>query len=128
VRTIEQSREYVESRFAKSYKNFGFGMWAVQLKETNELIGVCGFVKRDGLPDADIGFAFLPEFERKGYAFESASAAMRYGKDILHLPRILAITSIDNVGSQRLLEKICFKFERLISLSNDSEQLKLFSS
>jgi len=128
VRTVEQARDYIESRFTESYKRFGFAMWAVVLKETGDLIGLCGFVKRDGLPDADIGFAFLPQFERQGYGFETASAAMRYGRETLNLPRVLAITSIDNVSSQKLLEKIGLQFERLISLPNDTEALKIFST
>lgn len=128
VRTVDEARDYIESRFTASYRKFGFGMWAVVLKETGELVGVCGFVKRDSLPEADIGFAFLPQFKKKGYAFESAKAAMRYGADVLKLPRVLAITSIDNASSQKLLEKIGLKFERIISLAGGAEELKLFSS
>ncbi len=128
VRTIAEARDYIESRFTKSYQQFGFGMWAVELKETETLIGICGFVKRDSLPDADIGFAFLPQFEKKGYAFESANAIMKYGSDVLNLKRVLAITSPDNESSERLLEKLGFKFERLTKLPPDAEELKLFSS
>lgn len=128
VRNVTQAREYIESRFTESYKKFGFGMWAVELKETKAPIGICGFVKRDTLPDADIGFAFLPQFCGKGYAFESAVAVMKYGRDVLNLKRVLAITSQDNENSGRLLEKINFKFERLIKLPHETEELKLFSS
>jgi RimJ/RimL family protein N-acetyltransferase len=128
VRTLEQSREYIESRFTASYEKFGFGMWAVVSKESGEIMGVCGFVRREGLPEADIGFAFLPQFEGKGYAFEAASAIMRYGRDVLKLPRVLAITSMDNTRSQRLLEKIGLKYERIVSLPGSTEELKLFST
>ena len=128
IRTVDGAAEYIESRFTDSYRKFGFGMWAVELKETGTPIGICGFVKRDSLPDADIGFAFLPQFEKKGYAFESADAAMDYGKDVLGLKRVLAITSQENESSVRLLEKINFKFERLIKLPHSDEELKLFSS
>jgi len=128
VRTVEQARDYIESRFTESYKKFGFGMWAVELKETNATVGICGFVKRDSLPDADIGFAFLPQFERKGYALESANGAMEYGRNVLNLNPVLAITSKDNESSGRLLGKLNFKFERLITLPGDVEELKLFSS
>ena len=129
VRDLEQAREYIESRFTENYKRFGYAMWAVVLKETNQTIGVCGFVRRDTLPDADIGFAFLPQFERKGYAFECASAVLRYGREKLNLRRVLAITSKDNEASGRLLGKLAFKFERLIKMSHDdNEELKLFSS
>lgn len=128
VRTIDEAREYIASRFTESYIKFGFGMWAVELKETNAAMGICGFVKRESLPDADIGFALLPQFEKRGYAYESAAAAMKYGADVLKFPRVLAITSQNNTSSQKLLEKIGLKFERLISLPNDAEKLKLFSS
>jgi len=125
VRTISEARDYIENRFRESYKQFGFGMWAVELKETGTPVGICGFVKRDFLPDADIGFAFLPQFCSQGYAFESANASMNYGRDILGLLRVVAITSQDNESSGRLLEKINFKFERLIKLPHSEEELKL---
>jgi RimJ/RimL family protein N-acetyltransferase len=128
VRDLEQSREFIENRFRASYTTFGFGLWTVELKETGTPSGICGFVKRDSLPDADIGFAFLPQFEKKGYAFESAAASMKYGRDVLGLKHVLAITSQNNESSGRLLEKIGFKFESLIKLSPDEEELKLFSS
>ena len=128
VRTIDEARDYIASRFTESYQKFGFGMWAVELKLTNQRIGICGFVKRDSLPDADIGFAFLPQYERKGYAFESALAALEYGTNSLNLKRVLAITSKDNESSGKLLGKLNFKFERLIALPGDDEELKLFST
>jgi [ribosomal protein S5]-alanine N-acetyltransferase len=128
VRTIDEASNYIETRFTESYKKYGFGLWAVELKETSQPVGICGFVKRDSLPDADIGFAFLPQFEKKGFAYESAAAVMKYGRDVLKLKRVLAITSQDNESSVRLLEKINFKFERLIALPPEREELKLFSS
>lgn len=128
IRTVEQSREFVETRFRASYRQFGYGLWAVELKETSESIGICGFVKRDALPEADIGFALLPQFERKGYAFEAASATMKYGEEKLNLKRVLAITSKDNAASGKLLEKLGFAFERFVKMTDDAEELKLFSS
>lgn len=128
VRTLQAARDYIESRFIESYKQFGFGMYAVELKDNQSPVGICGFVKRDSLPDADIGFAFLPQFEKKGYAFETADALMKYGRDVLALRRVLAITSQSNESSIKLLEKINFKFERLIKISPDAEELNLFSS
>lgn len=128
VRDLEQTREYIESRFTKSYNQFNFGMWLVELKETSEPIGMCGFVKRDSLPDADIGFAFLPQFERKGFGFESADSVLKFGRDSLNITRVLAIVSQDNQNSEKLLLKLGFAFERLITMPNDEEKLKLFSS
>ena len=120
VRSVEAAREYIENRFNESYRKFGFGMWAVELKDSGTPIGICGFVKRDTLPDADIGFAILPQFEGKGYALESAVGVMGYGGDVFQFKRVLAITTKDNESSGRLLGKLDFKFGRLIVL-NDEE-------
>lgn len=128
VRTIDEAREYIESRFTESYRKFNFGMWLIELKKTTEPIGICGFVRRDSLPDADIGFALLPQFERKGYAFETAEAVLRYGREKLNLRRVLAITSPDNEASGKLLGKLDFTFERLIEMPTGAETLKLFAS
>jgi RimJ/RimL family protein N-acetyltransferase len=128
VRSIEEARKFIENRFRQSYREHGFGLYAVEIKETNAPIGICGFVRRESLPDADIGFAFLPQYEKKGYAFESADAVMKYGREVLGLKRVLAITSQNNENSGKLLAKINFKFERLIELPHDAEELKLFSS
>lgn len=126
VRTTEDARQYILSRFVVSYEKFGYGFYLVELKPDKTPIGICGLVKRDTLPDADVGFAFLPEYWSQGYAFESAQAVMDYARNDLKLERILAITSKDNHSSGKLLNKIGLKFERLISVNG--EELKLFST
>jgi RimJ/RimL family protein N-acetyltransferase len=142
VRNLDDAREFIENRYRASYRNHGYGLYAVELKPEanvpaiqnpkseiqNQIIGMCGFVRRETLPDADIGFAFLPQFERRGYAFESASAVMEYGRERLGLKRVLAITSLDNESSGRLLAKLGFKFDGVITLAGDPEEIKLFSS
>lgn len=126
VRTVEHAREYIAARFTTSYRDNGFGLWVVELRTDATPIGLCGFVSRKELPDPDIGFALLPQFERQGYAYEAADAAMRYGSKTLRLPRVLAITTLDNESSGRLLKKIGLTFAREIELGN--EVLKLFST
>lgn len=127
VRTAAQSLEFIENRFRASYKKFGYGLWAIELKEAGAAIGICGFVKRDFLPDADLGFALLPQFERRGYTFEAANQSMLYGREQLNLTRVLAITSKINEPSGKLLEKLGFTFERFIEMPNTGEAIKLFS-
>lgn len=129
VRNAEQAREFIENRFRKSYTENGFGLYLVKLKDDNKKlsIGISGFVKRDTLPDADLGFAFLPPFEQKGYAIESAIALMKYGRETLKLNRVLAITTQNNHSSVKLLGKLGFEFDSLIKMPHDEEELKLFS-
>ena len=128
VRNEADALRYIQDGPVASYEKFGFGLYLVQLKQDGVPIGMCGLLKRDSLPDVDVGFAFLPAYWSQGYAFESASAVMNYGRDVLGIKRIVAITSLDNVASIRLLEKLGFKFERLIKLSEDQSEVRLFGS
>jgi RimJ/RimL family protein N-acetyltransferase len=126
VRNLDDARAYLLNGPIASYTRYGFGLYHTSLKETGEPIGMCGLLKRDALPDVDVGFAFLPKFWRQGYAAESAAAALRHGKSDFGITRVLAITSPDNLGSIRTLEKIGFRFERMIRLTEDSPEINLF--
>jgi RimJ/RimL family protein N-acetyltransferase len=128
VRNSADAVRYIQTGPIASYERFGFGLYLVELKETGASIGICGLLKRDSLPDVDVGFAFLPSYWSQGYAFESASAVMTYGREVLGLRRIVAITSLDNDASIRLLERIGLRFEGLIKLSADQSEVRLFSS
>src|SRR5688572_10374518 len=57
VRTTEEARSYIVSGPLESYSRHGFGLYLVELKETGEPLGICGLLKRESLPDADLGFA-----------------------------------------------------------------------
>src|SRR6185295_1504038 len=126
VRNTEDAIRYIQTGPLASYERFGFGLYLVALKESGVSIGMCGLIKRDSLPDVDVGFAFLPEYWSQGYAFEAANAVMNYGREVLGLSRIVAITSLDNVASIKLLEKVGLKFERLIKLDEDQPEVRLF--
>jgi len=128
VRNLEDARQYILNGPVASYAQNGFGLFIVQLKANQVPLGMCGLLKRETLQDVDIGFAFLPDFWNKGYAFESAAGVLSYAKDVLKLPRIVAITNKDNDASGKLLEKLGLHFDRLIKLSDDKAELKLFVS
>lgn len=128
VRTLEDARAYILNGPVEMYSRLGFGLYLVELKGKGRPIGMCGLIKRDSLEDVDIGFAFLPQYWGKGYAYEAASAVMAYGVDVLSLKRIVAITSVDNESSARLLEKLGLRFEGMIKLSNDAEEVRLFGT
>ena len=128
VRTVEDAATFIENLIRKSYRDNGYGHYVVHLRDDPTPMGTCGYVRRDSLPDPDIGFAFLPQFEKRGYAFESADAVLKYGLEVLGFKRVLAITTPDNESSGRLLEKLGFSFDRLIKLASGDEELKLFSS
>jgi RimJ/RimL family protein N-acetyltransferase len=128
VRTTDDARQYILTGPMSSYERHGFGLWLVELKGSKTPLGICGFLKRDMLSDVDIGFAVLPQHRGQGYAFESAVAVMDYGKNVLGLKRVVAITNDDNAGSIRLLEKIGLSFDRMIRLSDDGPEIRLLAS
>jgi RimJ/RimL family protein N-acetyltransferase len=127
VRTLDDARDFITKRYIEVYERLGFGIYLTLLKEGQTPIGICGLVKRDGLDDVDVGYAFLPQYWSKGYASESVSAVLVYAKDMLGIQRVLGITTPDNTGSIRVLEKAGLKFERMVKLPGDEAELKLFA-
>lgn len=127
VRSLEDARGYILKGPLESYRRYSFGLFLAQLKSDGTAIGMCGLVKRIALTDVDLGFAFLPEFWSQGYAVEAATAVMDYARDTIGLKRVVAITSLDNAGSMRLLAKLGFGFERRIRLVGDDEELNFFA-
>ncbi len=127
IRTREDAHKYILNGPVDSYERHGFGLYLVELRDTGIPIGICGLLKRENLADVDVGFAFLPKFWSKGYAYESASAVLKYAKEICGLNRIVGITSPDNIASISVLEKLGLKFESMVRLTEDSPEIKLFA-
>jgi [ribosomal protein S5]-alanine N-acetyltransferase len=127
VRTLADAREYIAKGPVDSYVRNGFGLYAACLRDGTAL-GICGLVKRDGLTAPDLGFAFLSRHRSRGYALESSQAVLERGREVFKLQRILAITTPTNHRSIGLLEKAGFKYEGMIRLSDDGDELKLFGT
>ena len=117
VHNLDDARRYLREGPLDMYQRHGFGLYRVEERDTGLVAGNCGLIKRDTLPDVDIGYAFLPEFRGKGYAYEAASAVLAYGNKVFGLLRIVAITTPSNDASIRVLEKAGMKFERLLELT-----------
>ncbi len=128
VRNLDDARNYIRNGPMASYTLHGFGLYLVELKADRAPIGICGVLKRDTLPDPDVGFAFLPAYWKLGYAFESAAAVMNHAREVLGMNRILAITSPDNEASEKLLGKIGLRLDRVTKLSEDASEVKLFTT
>jgi RimJ/RimL family protein N-acetyltransferase len=127
VHNREDAQQYILNGPIASYNQNGFGLYLVELRQSHTPIGMCGLIKREELPDVDIGFAFLPDFWKQGFASEAAAAVMNYAQQTLHLKRIVAITNPDNDASIKLLQRMGFTFEGLINLAKDRDQVKLFA-
>ena len=125
VRTLADARMYIAEKMSTDYRQSKYGMYLVELSDTQIPIGVCGLIKREGLDDIDIGFAFLPAYTGQGYAFESAAATMQHASDI-GIDRVVGITTKDNLRSIRLLEKLGLRHKSTIKLGGDSDWVELY--
>jgi [ribosomal protein S5]-alanine N-acetyltransferase len=126
VHSLEDAQRYIADGPALSYERYGFGLYLVELKDTRVAIGLCGLLRRDSHPDVEIGFAFLPRARRRGYALEAALATLQLGVHVLGLTRIVALTAPDNAASIGILERLGLRFERMVHLTPDGRESRLF--
>jgi len=126
VTSVENAREYIKFKMLPQLERLGFGNYTVVRKSDQAKIGICGLYNRDGLEGLDIGFAFLSEYEGKGYAFESANKLKQVACDEFGITEIVAITTQDNVSSQRLLEKLGMRLTGTTKIPDDDEELLLY--
>jgi len=123
VRTLDDAREYLREGPIGSYARHGFGLFLVRRTDSGENTGICGLVKRAEFDDPDLGFAFLERHWSNGFALESSLAVLDYGKETLGLQRVIAMADQDNRSSLHLLEKLGFKYERMVGMAGDSEEV-----
>lgn len=106
VRSLDDARRYLREGPRDSYARHGHGLWKVTRKADGLPVGMCGLVRREGLPRPDLGYAFLPEHTGQGLASEAGAAVLAHAFDVMHLPQVLAIVSPGNEASVRVLERI----------------------
>jgi [ribosomal protein S5]-alanine N-acetyltransferase len=128
VTTVEKAREYIENKMLPQLERLGYSSYTLVRKADNVKIGNCGLYDREGLDGVDIGFAFLPEYEKQGYAYEAASRLKEAAIHEFGLNEISAITTKDNSASQRLLEKLGLSLTGTTKLPNSKEELLLYKT
>lgn len=126
IHTLEAAREDILNGPMSMQKKHGFSLYAVQRKADDVALGMCGLIQRDSLQDVDIGYAFLPHYVGQGYAFEAASAVVRYAQTVLNLPKLAAITSPGNQRSNQLLQKLGFVLEQVVVLAGEERDTNLY--
>lgn len=126
VRDIPGAHRYLRDGPLAMYERHGFGLWHVSRKSDGAAIGLCGLLKRDNLPDADVGYALLPDYWRRGYAFEAVSATLQHAVSRFGLTRVIAVVSEGNAASIRVLEKAGLSFERRTRLNAGEPEVRLY--
>ncbi|MCG8372530.1 MAG: GNAT family N-acetyltransferase [Balneolales bacterium] len=119
LQSVADSKNFIQIILDTPDKEY----YTVLLKEGNIPVGVLSFMKREYLEYFDFGFALLPNFGKKGYAFEASAELL---KELRKKHKtILATTLNSNINSIRLLEKLGFSFQ--YQMERDGEKLKLFA-
>jgi ribosomal-protein-alanine N-acetyltransferase len=127
LNTVKDAENYIQTKLMPQMERLGYGTYTIIRKSDGEKVGSCGLYDREGVNGIDIGFALLPDFEKKGYAFESVNYLKEIGFSDFKLKQISGITSKKNKASQDLLIKIGLKFEKTIILPNETEEILLFT-
>lgn len=127
IDSIETASDYIEQKLLASYREHGFGLWLVETIDGSAPIGICGLLKRDTLPQPDLGFALLSKYWGQGLALEAATASLVYAQETLALQQLLAIVKPINHRSITLLEKLGFRHESGFSHPGSDEVLSLYA-
>lgn len=126
VRSIEDAHRYLRDGPMAMYERYGFGLWRTSRKSDGTPMGMCGLLKRDSLPDVDVGYAYLPAYWGAGFAFEAASAALRHGARQFGLRRVIGVASQGNAASIRVLEKLGMRFEQMYAMRPCEPEVRLY--
>ncbi|MBU2996276.1 GNAT family N-acetyltransferase [Cellulophaga baltica] len=126
ITSVDKAKEYINEKMVPQLKRLGYSSYTIITKQDNLKIGSCGLYDREGVEGIDIGFAFLPEYEKKGFAFEASKRLKDAAFNDLGIEVISAITTKDNLPSQRLLEKLGLKLYGTTKLPNDEKELSLY--
>ncbi len=126
VHSNAEAEVYITEKITPQFEKLGYGNYKVIRKSDGQFLGNCGLYDRPGLEGVDIGFAFLPAYENKGYAYEAAVKMRDEGFNSFGIKTISAITLPANLASQKLLEKLGLTFIKMIQLPNDEEKLMFY--
>jgi RimJ/RimL family protein N-acetyltransferase len=126
IRTLDAACKAIADGPMAMQAALGHSLCLVQLKADGTPIGMCGLIKRDTLPEVDIGYAFLPQFGGQGYATEAAAGVLAYAAG-LGIRRVLAITSPGNYASNAVLRKIGMRFEEMVHLTPEDPGTMLWA-
>lgn len=118
---------WIEDALA-SYATNGYGRWAVELRETGELIGDCGLGPRnlDGWAYVDLGWILHAPYHGNGYAIEAARAIVDHAFNTLHLPELVAHMADDHLASKAVSERLEMTFSHAQPYARDRNKRHLF--
>lgn len=110
IRTVAQARAAIIDGPLAMQARHGHSLYVMERKLDGEMLGLCGLIRRDSLPDVDIGYAIRPAHFGQGYTYEAAVAVLSLARGPLGIRRLLGITDPGNSSSIALLHKLGLRF------------------
>ncbi len=115
IHSSEDAQSYIQNIIDSSNINY----WVVRLRQDDTPAGIISLINRDHLEYPDIGFAFLPSFARKGYAYEATEIVLKHFIDNTKHPFVFGVTVVENTASISLLKKLGFQFQKEIEVKKE---------
>ena len=114
VKDLQEAQQRLEEGPLYDYEKYGYGRFAVELKETGEVIGFCGIKYLPEIDLPEVGYRYLTEYWGRGIGTEAAQACVEFARDDLNIRKLVALIMPGNTGSMRVAEKLCMKRGPLI--------------
>jgi len=127
IRSVEGARTAIIDGPCTMQEKYGHSLYVMERKSDGKPLGLCGLIKRDSLPDVDIGYAIRPAYFGQGYTYEAAAAVVQHARVQLRMKRLLGITSPANTSSIKLLEKLGLVFVENKALPPDGRSTNIYS-
>ncbi|MBU2878688.1 MULTISPECIES: GNAT family N-acetyltransferase [Aliiglaciecola] len=119
------AREFIENGPFVSYQQNGYGLYVFCDNRKNRPMGICGMLKRPFLDHPDIGYAILPAFRRRGLTLEACNGVLQADCKRLGLKTVHAMISAENTQSINLIERLGFKYTKIVQ--HQAEDTMLFT-
>lgn len=126
IRSVDGARTAIIEGACAMQERHGHSLYVMERKSDGAPLGLCGLIKRDTLPDVDIGYAIRPAYFGAGYTFEAAEAVVAYARDVLGIKRLLGITNPGNTVSIKLLEKLGLTFIEHKAMPPDNRPTNIY--
>ena len=109
VKNLEETKQRLEQGQLSDYKKYGYGRFAVEMKETGKVIGFCGIKYLPEIDLPELGFRYLTEYWGRGIGTEAAQVCVEFARDDLKIKKLIALIIPENIASIRLAEKLGMK-------------------
>jgi RimJ/RimL family protein N-acetyltransferase len=126
VQSVKEAAIYIQEKMINHYNIHGYGNFLMSRKTDGTKIGCISLYNREDVDGVDIGFAMLPDYMNQGFAYEGANKIKSIAKDVFKLSGITAFTSKENIGSQKLIEKLGMEFKKTIIFGEAKEELLFY--